>query len=36
MDDTLDPNFFKPEKNLEFFRLKILGPEMSILVGLRD
>ena len=36
MDDTLDPKFFKPEKNLEFFWLKILGPEMSILVGLRE
>ena len=36
MDGTLDPNFFKPEKNLEFFRLKILGPEMPILVSLSD
>ena len=30
------PKIFKPEKNLEFFRLKILGPEMTILVGLSD
>ena len=32
--DTLG-HFFKPEKNLEFFRLKN-APEMSTLVGLSD
>ena len=34
MDGTLG-SFFKPEKNLESFRLKMI-PEMPILVSLRD
>ena len=35
MDATLGSFFFKPEKNLEFFRLKN-DPRVTILVGLSD
>ena len=30
------PKIFKPEKNLEFFRLKNFGSRVAILVGLSD